>query len=241
MKVVGNFRIKPAIKRNVIILLGGPGAGKGTQAEAISKWLKIPHISSGQLLRSEVAAATPLGLRVKAIIDAGELVGDGFVDELIMKRIRNRDCTGGFILDGYPRSVSQAVTFEGNLPMSDRHIVIELLTDLEKVISRIAYRRTCKACGAIYHSITSPPQRLGVCDQCSQTLVQRSDDREDVIRARYTAYQAMAARLTKLYKRMGVYHGIDGMRSADEISTDLRQLLEHEIFESLSTNRVAAD
>ena len=117
MKVVENSRIQRALRRNVIILLGGPGAGKGTQAEAISDWLKVPHISSGQLLRSEVAAATPLGLQAKRVIDAGGFVGDDLVNQLIMKRIRVQDCTSGFILDGYPRNVGQAVTLEGNLPI----------------------------------------------------------------------------------------------------------------------------
>jgi adenylate kinase len=241
MKVVENSRIQRALRRNVIILLGGPGAGKGTQAEAISDWLKVPHISSGQLLRSEVAAATPLGLQAKRVIDAGGFVGDDLVNQLIMKRIRVQDCTSGFILDGYPRNVGQAVTLEGNLPIWDRHFVIDLFIDLEEMVARLTNRRTCKACGAIYHSITSPPKRPGVCDHCSQSLVQRSDDHEDVIRERFKAYHAMTERLRRLYKLMGVYHAVDGLRPADEVSSDIRQVLEHEIFELPSAGRVAAD
>jgi adenylate kinase len=241
MKVVERLRVQSSLGRNVIILLGGPGAGKGTQAEAISQWLKIPHISSGQLLRSEVTAATSLGLRAKAVIDAGGFVGDGVVEELILKRIRKPDCSTGFILDGYPRNVSQAVTLEGHLPMWDRHIVIDLVTDLEKLISRLTYRRTCEACGAIYHSITAPPDRPGVCDHCNEYLIQRSDDHEDVIRERFKAYQATSERLTRLYKRMGVYHAIDGMRPADEVSSDIQLLLKNEIVESPWAGRVAAD
>ena len=227
--------------RNVIILLGGPGAGKGTQAEAIRQWLKVPHISSGHLLRSEVAAATPLGLRVKAIVDAGGLVGDGVVNELILERIRNQDCSSGFILEGYPRNVGQAVALEGNLPMWDRQIVIDLLTDLEEMVARLKHRRTCKACGAVYHSVAAPPDRPGVCDNCGESLIQRSDDNEDVIRERFKVYRAMNDRLRKLYTRMGVYHAIDGMRPEEEVARDIRELLEREIFELPKTGRIAAD
>jgi adenylate kinase len=174
-------------------------------------------------------------------IDAGGLVGDDLVDELILKRIRNEDCINGFILDGYPRNTRQAVTLEGNLPMWDRHIVLDLLIDLPKTIARLAYRRTCRPCGAIYHSITSTPKRHGVCDYCNETLIQRSDDHEDVIRERFKAYQAMDERLTKLYKRMGVYHAVDGMRHADEIAADIRQLLEQELIGVPLAARMAAD
>jgi adenylate kinase len=241
MKVVGKLGIRRALPRNVIVLLGGPGAGKGTQAEGISGWLRIPHISSGQLLRSEVAAGTPLGLRAKAIIDAGGMVGDDLVDELILKRIRNEDCSNGFVLDGYPRNVGQAVRFEGTLPMWDRQIVIDLTTDLGKMIGRLTHRRTCQACGAIYHLITSPAKRPEVSDQCNETLMQRSDDHEDVIRERFKAYEAMSERLTKLYKRMGIYHVVDGMRPADEVASEIWQLLEYEIIEVPLAGRVAAD
>jgi adenylate kinase len=241
MKVFEKSRIQSSPGRNVIILLGGPGAGKGTQAEAIHEWLKVPHISSGHLLRSEVAAASPLGLRVKAIVDAGGLVGDGIVEELIMKRIRNQDCSSGFILEGYPRNAGQAVALEGNLPMKDRHIVIDLLTDLEKMVTRLKDRLTCKACGAVYHSVAAPPDRPGVCDYCGESLIQRSDDDEDVIRERFKVYRATNERLRKLYTRMGVYHAVDGMRPEEEVARDIRQLLEREIFESTMTGKVAAD
>jgi len=240
MKVFENYRIQPC-GRNVIIILGGPGAGKGTQAEAIREWLNVPHISSGDLLRSEIIAATPLGLQVKAIVDGGGLAGDDIVNELILERIRNQDCSSGFVLEGYPRNVGQAVTLEGNLPMGDRQIVIDLLTDPEKMVARLKYRRTCKACGAIYHSIAAPPDRPGVCDYCNEALVERSDDHEDVIRERFKVYRAVNDRLRKLYTRMGVYHAIDGMRSKDQVTYNIRRLLENEIFESSIAGKTAAD
>jgi adenylate kinase len=241
MKIFENSRIQSSRGRNVIILLGGPGAGKGTQAEAIHEWLKVPHISSGHLLRSEVAAASPLGLQVKTIVDAGGLVGDDIVDELILGRIRNQDCSSGFILEGYPRNVGQAVALEGNLSMWDRQIVIDLLTDLDEMVARLKYRHTCKVCGAIYNSVAAPPDRPGVCDYCNNSLVQRSDDNEQVIRERFKVYRAMNDRLRKLYTRMGVYHAIDGMRPEEQIARDIRQLLEREIFELSIAGRIAAD
>lgn len=229
------------IPRNIIILLGGPGAGKGTQAQRISDWLGIPHISSGQLLRTEVAAATPLGLKAKSIMDAGSLVGDDIINELILQRIRKPDCSTGFVLDGYPRHVGQAVTLEASLPLHDRQIVIDILTDLEKMIPRLTNRRTCGECGAIYHLIASPPKAAGKCDQCGAKLIQRSDDHEEVIRERFKAYHEMTETLTFLYQRMGVYHGIDGMRLPDDVGRDIRKVLEHELAARPSAGRVAAD
>ena len=240
MKIFENTGIQVG-RRNVIILLGGPGAGKGTQAENICAWLKIPHISSGQLLRSEVTVGTPLGLRAKAIIDAGDLVGDDLVNELILQRIRRPDCSTGFVLDGYPRNAGQAVTLESSLPLWDRQIVIEILTDLERMVPRLTNRRTCNACGAIYHLISSPPKMPDVCDHCKGALIQRSDDREDVIRERFKAYQEMTAKVSRLYQRMYVYHGVDGMRPPDQVANDIRQVIEEQIYGLSATARVAAD
>ena len=220
---------KSILGRNAIILLGGPGAGKGTQAEAIAAWLKLPHISTGQLLRAEVAAHSPLGLRAKAAMDAGGLVGDDIVDELVEQRIGREDCTNGFIFDGYPRNVGQAVTLECALTTDDRQIVIDISVELEKMIPRLSGRRTCKSCGAIYHMLASPPPRAGFC-HCGDLLMQRSDDREEVTRERFKAYHAVTEPLTKFYQRMGIYHRVDGMRPADRVSKDIRQLLEEKIW-----------
>lgn len=240
MEVIEVAGFTPVVKRNVIILLGGPGAGKGTQAAEIGHWLKIPHISTGQLLRAEVAAESPLGLKAQKIIAAGGLVPDELVNDMVRLRIRKEDCKSGFILDGYPRNVSQAVALDAALPIRDRQIVIEILTDLEKMIARLTNRRTCTACGAIFHLIASPPKYAGRCDSCGQALMQRADDHEDVIRERFKAYQDVTERLTSLYQRMHVYHRVDGMRSREEVGRDIRRLLEHEIFESPSAAKVAA-
>jgi adenylate kinase len=241
MSAVENTEAKTIMKRTVVILLGGPGAGKGTQAEAIRDLFKIPHISTGQMLRSEAAAATPVGLCVKAIMAAGALVPDEIVNDLIRQRIHQEDCKTGLILDGYPRNVSQAVALDAALPIRDRQIVIEIVTDLEKMLPRLTSRRTCPSCGAIYHLVASPPTCGGVCDHCSGKLVQRSDDTEDVIRERFKAYQDVTERLTDLYQRMQIYHSVDGMRPPDDVGSDIRRLLEHEMFSMTSASRVAAD
>ena len=211
-----------------MILLGGPGAGKGTQADSISGWLRIPHISTGQLLRSEVAVGSELGLRAKVFVDAGSLVPDETVNELVAQRISKEDCTRGFVLDGYPRDVGQTVTLQRGLRSEDRLIVIDIDIEFEKVIPRVTGRRTCKSCGAIYHTITSPPVRSGFCNDCGEVLMQRSDDREDVLRERFNTYRHVTKPLTDFYQQAGDYHRIDGMQTPDRVARDIRQLLERE-------------
>jgi adenylate kinase len=215
--------------RNVIILLGGPGAGKGTQAEAITGWFEVPHISTGQLLRAQAAVGTALGLRAKAIMEAGRLVDDDVMNEIVAGRITKDDCRAGFVLDGYPRNIRQAIAFEGRLPLRDRQTVIDIAIDLEKVIPRLTQRRTCCACGAIYHLNALPPKRRGICDDCGDTLIQRADDREEVIRERFKAYLDWTQELTAFYRRMRVYHQVDGMRRPDQVAHDIRKVLEREI------------
>ena len=209
-----------------MILLGGPGAGKGTQAECITRWFQLPHVSSGQLLRAEVAAGSDLGIRAKALIDAGALVGDDIVNELVTQRISSEECNAGFILDGYPRDIEQAVNFKRTLSRGDRLIVIDIEVDLERVIPRLTGRRSCKSCNGVYHLVSSPPRRPGFCDHCGSVLVQRSDDREDVIRERFATYRALTKPLTELYQHWGVYHHVDGMQTQDGVSRDIRRLLE---------------
>jgi adenylate kinase len=226
-------------RRNVIILLGGPGAGKGTQAQAITGWLRIPHISTGELLRSEIVAGTGLGLRARAVMETGALVGDDLVNELVASRVSKEDCNTGFVLDGYPRSVRQAVALESSLPLKDRQIVIDIAIDLEKIVPRLTARRTCAACRKIYHLTTAPPLRPGVCDRCNARLIQRFDDREDVIRERFKAYTGCTRPLTGFYRRMGIYHQVDGMGSAAQVAQDIRSVLEREIRIAARANSIA--
>jgi adenylate kinase len=229
----------PIPGRNVIILLGGPGAGKGTQADLIAARLKIPHISTGQLLRAEVAAETDMGLRVRAVIDAGNLVGDDIVNDLVQRRIDHDDCIDGFILDGFPRDVGQAVTFNESLTASDHLVAIDIETDLEQVLTRLTGRRTCESCQAIYHVVSSPPRRSGFCDVCGNRLMQRSDDREEVIRERFRTYRAATEPLTGLYKQWGVYHGVDGMQAPADVARSICCVLAESLPQAPAGSRVA--
>ncbi len=218
-----------AAGRNVVILLGGPGAGKGTQGVRITARFSLPHISTGQLLRSQVAAGTELGVCAKAVIEAGGLVSDSIVNNLLIRRISQEDCRNGFVLDGYPRDLRQAVTFKRTLSNGDRLIVIDIDIDLEKVIPRLTGRRTCMSCNAVFHTVTSPPRQSEVCDRCGNALVQRSDDHEDVIRARFETYRAATKPLTELYRHWGVYRKVEGMQDADAVARDIERLLENEV------------
>jgi adenylate kinase len=204
--------------RNIIILLGAPGAGKGTQAERIANWLSIPHISTGQLLRSEIAAETPLGLHARATIETGALVNDGVVHELVVERISRKDCARGFVLDGYPRNVIQAVMLERHIYISDRQVVIDLFLEFERILARLTGRLTCTSCGAIYHKSTSPSRRAGVCNDCENPLVQRPDDREEVIRERFKLYHDVTSPLVNFYRQLGIYHRVNGMHLRDDLS-----------------------
>jgi adenylate kinase len=226
-----NTATKAKNGRNIIILMGGPGAGKGTQAEELAHRLAFPHISTGQLLRLQAGVGTALGLRAKAIMETGALVADDVVNEIVAERISREDCRAGFILDGYPRNIRQAIAFEASLPMKDRQTVIEIAIDLEKVIPRLTQRRTCRSCGAIYHLTASKPKRDGICDHCSDTLIQRADDREEVIRERFKSYRHWTQDLTGFYRRMGVYHQVNGMRPPHCVAQDIRQVFEEKIGE----------
>jgi adenylate kinase len=163
-------------------------------------------------------------------MESGGLVADDLVNEIVAERISKEDCNAGFILDGYPRNIRQAIAFEGSLPLRDRQTVIDIAIDLEKIIPRLTQRRTCRSCGAIYHLITSQPKRGGICDECGDALIQRADDREEVIRERFKAYLDWTQELTELYRRMHIYHQVNGMHSRDRVAQEIRQVLEQEIW-----------
>jgi len=181
-------------RRTIVILLGGPGAGKGTQAQEIRSRFGIPPISTGQILRNEIARQSALGIEAQAIINAGGLVSDDIVNRLVAERVRMKDCKHGFILDGYPRDIDQAVAFKGEIHAEDRLFVIDIDVDVEKVTERLTSRLNCQSCGALYNSITSPPRQAGQCDRCGSVLSRRADDREKVIRERFKAYRAILSR-----------------------------------------------
>jgi adenylate kinase len=211
--------------RSVVILLGPPGAGKGTQARAVMDQLEMPQVATGDMLRDAVSRETPLGLAAKKIMDAGDLVSDDIVNGIVAERIMAPDCMEGFILDGYPRTVKQAEMFQAELAQSDSLSVIELAVDSEFLASRITSRLTCSGCGAIYNAGTKASIVEGVCDTCGGELVHRSDDREEVVRERLNNYRAQTEPLVDFYKSLDVYHQVNGMNPIDQVTNDLVSII----------------
>lgn len=208
-------------ERNVVILLGPPGAGKGTQAKRLEQALGLPQISTGDMLRDAIRRETALGIRARQAVDAGELVSDEIVNGIVVERVAAPDVANGFILDGYPRNVSQAEALAGGLGPGDQLVVAELGVDTEKLVERLTGRRTCRSCGEIYNLASRPPGKEGVCDKCGGELVQRTDDTEDVIRDRMKVYRAQTEPLVTYYRGKGVYVRIDGMEPIDAVTQSL--------------------
>src|SRR5262245_42851600 len=175
--------------RKIVIFLGHPGAGKGTQARVIMRKLKIPHISTGDMLRDAVTRKTSHGIEAKAKMDAGELVSDAIVNGIVAERIAQKDCKKGFILDGYPRTVQQAQTFRTYMKNGDVLSVIEISADVDSLTNRLVGRLMCPGCGEIYNTYSRTPEQTGICNVCGRTLFHRSDDREDLIRERFRTYR----------------------------------------------------
>jgi adenylate kinase len=202
-----------------IILLGGPGAGKGTQAKKLVEKYNIPQISTGDMLRAALKEGTALGLEAKKFMDAGKLVPDEVVIGLIEERIKLPDCKKGFMLDGFPRTVGQADALKGVLDKMgiklDHVISIEVAN--EELVGRLTGRRTCKACGSGFHLLFDPPKKAGVCDKCGGELYQRDDDKEETIRNRLKVYDSQTAPLIDYYKKAGLLRPIQGVGSIDEI------------------------
>jgi adenylate kinase len=208
-----------------LILLGPPGAGKGTQAERLVEDFNLPHISTGDMLRAQVAAGTSLGEEAKGYMDAGNLVPDEVIIGMILERIGEVDAADGFLLDGFPRNLEQAAALEQALKQGDRQLTAALLIDVpdEEVVRRLAGRRVCvKNPAHIYHVEFDPPKHEGVCDQDGSRLIQRDDDREETIRRRLEVYHAQTEPLVAFYDHAGLLRRIDGRRSADEVHAHMR-------------------
>lgn len=201
-----------------IILLGPPGAGKGTQSRTITKKLGIPHISTGDILRQASSQKTPLGLKAKNYMDRGHLVPDDLMINLIKERIKKEDCKKGFLLDGFPRTIPQAKALE---KISHIDKVIKLRIESEVAVERLSGRRTCKDCGAMYHVIYISPKREGICDKCGGELIIREDDRKEAILERLEVYREETRPLIKYYEKKGLLVIIDGGRAKQEVTGDL--------------------
>jgi adenylate kinase len=189
-----------------LLLIGPPGAGKGTQATIISKKYGIPQIATGDMLRQEVKNATDLGTKAKSYMDKGELVPDSLVISMLENRLKEKDARKGFILDGFPRTVAQADALDNKFKelKIDKFIVIELKVNEESIIQRLSARRVCNSCGKIFNLITEPPKKDGVCDDCNGSLYQRDDDKEATIRERFKVYNSKTAPLIEYYAKKGM-------------------------------------
>jgi adenylate kinase len=198
-----------------LVLLGPPGAGKGTQADLLSARLGIPHISTGDMLRAEIDRGSALGKEAKAFMDRGELVPDALMLGMVRERLAKPDCKRGFVLDGFPRSIPQAHGLDGSLR------VLSLEVPVEEVVRRLAGRRTCKACGTMFHLAFEPPAVPGVCDRCGGELYQREDDREDIIKARLEVYRRATEPLLAFYRERGLLTEIAGLGTTAEVSARL--------------------
>ena len=205
-----------------MMLLGAPGAGKGTQAKRLVNRKGLPQISTGDMLRAAVRNETPMGLEAKRYMDAGGLVPDEVVIGIVRDRLTESDCAKGFILDGFPRTVGQAEALDA---FAKLQAVVNIVVPEEQVVARLSGRRTCKACGAIFHVVNSPPSSSGVCDQCGGDLYQRSDDNETSIRARLAEYREKTAPLEGYYRQQGVLHEVDGTGDLDDVEDRVLQAL----------------
>ena len=211
-----------------LLLIGPPGAGKGTQATIISKKYGIPQIATGDMLRQEVKSATDLGTKAKAFMDKGELVPDSLVISMLEKRLKEKDASKGFILDGFPRTVAQADALDGKFKelKIDKFVVIELKVNEESIIQRLSARRVCNSCGKIFNLMTEPPKKEGTCDDCNGSLYQRDDDKEVTIRERFKVYNSKTAPLIEYYAKKGMLKTVTANGSIEAINKSISAIID---------------
>ena len=197
-----------------LIILGAPGAGKGTQAKQIAFKYKLVHIATGDILREAARAGTELGKQAQVYMTDGKLIPDDIVIELTLKRLESGDCKSGYILDGFPRTLKQAEAFHSHQNVD---LVININIDLDVLIKRITGRRSCPNCGAVYHTETHPPLMEGECDECGSQLIQRKDDKEEVLKERIEVYHEMTEPLIDFYRNRDLIIDVEGKGTIEDI------------------------
>jgi adenylate kinase len=210
-----------------IIMLGAPGAGKGTQAKQIAEKYSIPHISTGDIFRANIKEGTDLGKKAKTYMDQGLLVPDELVVELVADRIIKDDCKNGFVLDGFPRTIPQAESLDAELQKLGEKMDYAIDVDVpdENIVRRMGGRRACLNCGATYHIVSIPTKVEGVCDKCGSPVVLRDDDKPETVQKRLTVYHEQTQPLIDYYKKQGILKSVDGTRPMEEVFADIVGIL----------------
>ena len=206
-----------------IIMLGAPGAGKGTQAAVLCEHFGIPTISTGNMIREALKNGTEMGLKAKSFMDEGKLVPDEVVIGIVKERLSADDCKKGFILDGFPRTIPQAEALD-NMGVEIQHVINIDISD-EKIINRMSGRRACLNCGATYHIVYNPSKKEGICDTCGQQLVLRDDDKPETVKKRLSVYHDQTQPLIDYYKNEGILAEVDGTKDMEEVFEDIVKIL----------------
>lgn len=210
-----------------IIMLGAPGAGKGTQAKMIAEKFSIPHISTGDIFRANIKNGTELGKKAKEFMDKGQLVPDELTVEILLDRVANDDCKNGYVLDGFPRTIPQADVLDKELTKLGDKVDFAINVDVpdENIVRRMSGRRACLKCGATYHIEHIPPKKEGICDTCGSELVQRDDDKPETVQNRLKVYHEQTQPLIEYYDKKNILKNVDGTKDMQEVFTDIVNIL----------------
>ncbi|MCD8117967.1 MAG: adenylate kinase [Lachnospiraceae bacterium] len=210
-----------------LVMLGAPGAGKGTQAKMIADTYGIPHISTGDIFRANIKEGTELGTKVKTYMDQGLLVPDELVVDLVVDRVQKDDCKNGYVLDGFPRTIPQAESLDAALAKAGDKIDFAINVDVpdENIVERMSGRRACVSCGATYHIVSIPPKQEGICDRCGAKLILRDDDKPETVKKRLDVYHAQTQPLIDYYEKCGALKNVDGTVDMMQVFAQIQDIL----------------